>query len=142
MNPLIRRPVVLGLASALVLVLAACTQAAPTDQADAEQAGCDAVDALETALQDFRDLDPATASSDDVIAARDAVGEAWDDVKASSAAIGDANEAAIDAAWEQVSTAVDEFSDDVPVSEAIVPVQDALGEVQSAFDEMRDGTEC
>lgn len=142
MNPLARRPLLLGVVSALVLVLAACNEAAPTDQAGAEGAACDSVDALQTALQDFRDLDPATASSDDVIAARDAVDDAWDDVKASSAAVGEANEAAIDAAWDQVSTAVENFATDVPVSEAIVPVQEGLGEVQAAFDEMRDGLEC
>ena len=63
-------------------------------------------------------------------------------MQAAAADVPEADDAAVDAAWEEVSTAIDDFSSDVPASEALVPVQEAAGEVQAAYEQMRDGVGC
>lgn len=142
MTPIHRRIAALGVATVAVLTIAACTETTPTDQAGAEAALCASLSAFGTSLQEFQDLDPSTASVEDVQAARDDVQEAWDGVKASTADIPEADEVAIDTAWQGVSDAVDEFSTEVPISEALVPVQEAAGEVEAAREEMRNGVGC
>jgi hypothetical protein len=136
------RPAIVGIIAIAALTLVACTEAAPSNQADAEQALCDSLTAFGTSLTAFRDLDPATASVEDVETARDDVQEAWVAVQAAAGDIDEADDTAVDEAWQGVSDSVDEFSTDVPISEALVPVQDAAGDVQSAYEEMRDGVGC
>jgi hypothetical protein len=142
MTLLPRRATTLGVAAITVIALAACTEAAPSDQADAEAALCESMSAFGTSLQAFRDLDASTASVEDVQAARDDIQEAWDGVRAAAADVPAADDAAVDAAWQEVSTAIDDFATDESISEALVPVQEAAGGVQTAHEEMRDGLGC
>ena len=142
MTSLPRRFATLGFAAIAVMTMAACTEAVPTDQADAEAALCDSLAAFSTSLDEFRDLDPATASVEDVQAARDDIQEAWDAVRTAAADVPEANDAAVDAAWLEVASAIDDFAPDVAISEALVPIQEAAAEVQTARDEMRDGLGC
>ena len=53
------------------------------------------------AVQGFRDLDPATASIEDVQAARDEIQAAWDQVKSKATDLNEADEAAVDEAWQR-----------------------------------------
>jgi hypothetical protein len=137
-----RRLAPIGIAALVMLTLVACQEATPSTQVDAEANLCNSLTAFGSALSDFRNLDPETASVEDVEAARDSVQDAWDEVKAAAAGIGTADDTAVDAAWEAVSTSIDDISTDVPISEALVPVQEAVGGVQDAFDEMRNGVGC
>jgi hypothetical protein len=137
-----RRPALIGIAVVAAMTLAACNEVAPSDQPEAEGALCDSLTAFGASLTDFQDLDPATVSAEDVEAARDAIQEDLDAVKSAAADVSEADAAAVEAAWLGVSSSIDDFSTDVPISEAIVPVQEAAGDVQAAFDEMRDGVGC
>jgi len=124
----------------LVLVATACTQ--QETQPTAEAAVCTSVSELGTAIQDFRDIDPATASIEDVQAARDDIQTAWDQVKDEAVDLSDADETAVQDAWDGVVQSIEDFPTDQPVADGLSGVQDAAGDVQTAVDEMRDGMGC
>jgi hypothetical protein len=124
----------------VLLVATACTE--QESQPSAEAAVCASVSAFGTAVQDFRDLDPATASIDDVQAARGDIQAAWDQVKAEATDLTDADEAAVDEAWNGVAQSIDDFPSDEPIEDGLASVQDAAGGVQTAFQEMADGLGC
>jgi hypothetical protein len=124
----------------VLLVATACTE--QESQPSAEAAVCASVSAFGTAVQDFRDLDPATASIDDVQAAREDIQAAWDQVKTEATDLTDADEAAVDEAWNGVAQSIDDFPSDEPIEDGLASVQDAAGGVQTAFQEMADGLGC
>ena len=125
----------------LVLAVAtACTE--QESQPSAEAAVCASVAAFGTAVQDFRDLDPATASIEDVQAARDDIQAAWDQVKSENTDLSEANEAAVDEAWNGVAQSIDDLSSDEPIEDGLASVQAAAGDVQTAFREIADGLGC
>ena len=125
----------------LVLVVAtACTE--QESQPSAEAAVCASVSAFQTTLQDFRDLDPGTASMEDVQGARDDIQVAWDQVKSEATDLTEADEAAVDEAWNGVAQTIDDFPSDEPIEDGLASVQDAAGDVQTAFQEMADGLGC
>ena len=127
-------------AAIVLLIASACTE--QESQPSAEAAVCTSVSELGTAIQDFRDLDPATASIDDVQAARDDIQAAWDQVKSEATDLSEADEAAVDDAWNGVSVSIDDFPSDEPIEDGLATVQDATGAVQTAFQEMADGLGC
>ena len=86
-------------------------------QPSAEAAVCASVSAFGTAIQDFRDLDPATASIEDVQAARDDIQAAWDQVKSEATDLTEADEAAVDEAWNGVAQSIDDFPSDEPIED-------------------------
>ena len=131
-----------AVAGATVLIVATACTPQQESQPSAEAAVCTSVAALGTAIQDFRDLDPATASIEDVQAARDDIQSAWDQVKAEATDLNEADEAAVDDAWNSVAQSIDEFPTDQPIEDGLASVQDATGEVQTAFDEMANGLGC
>jgi len=126
----------------LVLLMATACTDQQESQPSAEAAVCTGVAALGTALQDLRDLDPASASIEDVEAARDDVQAAWDQVKAEATDLNEADEAAVDDAWNGVAQSIDDFPNDEPIEDGLASVQDATGEVQTAYREMADGLGC
>jgi gamma-glutamyl:cysteine ligase YbdK (ATP-grasp superfamily) len=131
-----------AMGATLVLIVAtACTEQQES-QPSAEAAVCTSVAALGTALQDFRDLDPATASIDDVQAARDEIQAAWDKVTAEAVDLDEADEAAVQDALDGVFQSIDEFPTDEPIEDGLASVQDATGDVQTANQEMADGLGC
>ena len=121
----------------VLLVATACQQ--QESQPSAEAAVCTSVSAFGTAIQDFRDLDPATASVEDVQAARDDIQAAWDQVKSEATDLTEADEAAVDEAWNGVSQSVDDFPSDEPIEDGLASVQEAAGGVRTAFGEKADG---
>ena len=130
-------------AAALVLALglvAACTPA--SDQPSAEQALCDALAAFNDSVQAITDLDPATDSVEDLQAAADAAQEQWAAVQTAVAAVDEADEAAVEAAWTDLAQQIGDFSTDVPVSDAIAEVGAGVDEVQGAYEEMSNGLGC
>ena len=126
----------------IVLFVATACMDQQESQPSAEAAVCTSVAALGTALQDFRDLDPASASIEDVQAARDDIQAAWDQVKAEATDLNEADEAAVDDAWNGVSQSIDDFPTDEPIEDGLASVQEATGEVQTAYQEMADGLGC
>jgi hypothetical protein len=124
----------------VLLVATACQQ--QESQPSAEAAVCASVSAFGTSIQDFRDLDPATASIEDVQAARDDIQAAWDQVKSEATDLTEADEAAVEEAWNSVSQSIDDFPSDEPIEDGLASVQDAAGGVQTAFQEMADGLGC
>ena len=129
----------MGLAIALLATTACMEQ---ESQPSAEAAVCASVSALGASLQDFRDLDPATASIEDVQGARDDIQAAWDQVKSEATDLTEADEAAVDQAWNGVAQSIDDFPSDEPIEDGLASVQDAAGDVQTAFQEMADGLGC
>ncbi len=142
MTLLHRRMTALGIAGVALFALSACTQPEPTSQADAEGQLCTDLDAFATALGGLTDLDPATATAEDVESTRTSIQDAWDAVKESAADVADADDTAVESAWQDVETAIDDIPTDVPLSEAIGPVQTAADAVRAAFAEMQNGVGC
>ncbi len=126
-------------ALALVLVVA-CNQA--SDQPTAEQALCDSLAAFGDSITAMTDLSVATASIDDLHASRDASQEAWDQVKADAANVAEADDAALEAAWNGLADAITGFPTDVTIADALGQIQSAVDDVQSAYGDMRDGLGC
>jgi hypothetical protein len=130
-------------AAALVLAIglvAACTPV--SDQPSAEQALCDSLAAFADSVQAITDLDPATDSVEDMQAAADTAQEQWAAVETAAAEVGEADEAAVEAAWTDLAQQIDDFSTDVPVSDALAEVEAGADEVQGAYEEMANGLGC
>jgi hypothetical protein len=133
-----------AMAAAAVLLVAGCAgaTATPSTQGGAETAFCDDLTALGDSVEAFIALDPATASVEDVQAARDAIGTAREAVREGAAEIDDADEAALEAAWTGLDQAVSNIPTDVPISEALAPVQVAAEDIRTVNEEIRNGVAC
>ena len=130
-------------AAALVLALglvAACTPA--SDQPSAEQALCDALATFNDSVQAIADLDPATDSIEDMQAAADAAQEQWAAVETAAAAVTEADEAAVEAAWTDLAQQIGDFPTDIPVSDALAQIETGVDGVQGAYQEMANGLGC
>ncbi len=127
-------------AALIIGVVAACSPA--SDQPTAEQALCDSLAAFADSVRAIGDVDPTTDSVEDIQAAATSADEAWGEVQTAAAAVDEADEAAVEAAWSDLSSQIGDFSTDIPVADAIGEIGSGVTEVQSAYDEMRDGLGC
>jgi hypothetical protein len=124
----------------LIFVLAACTQ--EQSQASAEADLCGSLTAFGDELQAFEDLDPATASVEDVEAAREGIDAAWEDVAAAAQDVSEADEAALDAAWGELSSDLQNIPTDQPIADVLGDLQSTAGDVRGVYQEMADGSGC
>jgi hypothetical protein len=124
----------------LIFVLAACTQ--EQSQASAEADLCGSLSAFGDSLQALEDLDPASASIEDVEAAREDIDAAWDDVAAAAQDVSEADEAALETAWSDLSTEIQNVETDQPIADVLADIQSSAGEVRGVFQEMSDGSGC
>ncbi len=124
----------------LMLVVSACTNQAT--QSEAETAVCDSLAELDSSLQALADLDPASASIEDVQAAREDVQASFDQVREEITGIDDADDAALDSAWNEVAQAIDDFPSDEPIEDALATIQPGIDAVRDAHSEMANGLGC
>ncbi len=136
----IRSAAIPVIALAVALALAGCTQ--EQSQASAEGDLCASLDAFGTALQDFQDLDPATASVDDVEAAREDIDAAWEDVAAAASGVSEADEAALETAWGARADDLQNIPDDEAIADVVAGLQETAGDVRGVYQEMADGSGC
>jgi hypothetical protein len=87
-------------------------------------------------------VDPATDSVEDIQAAADTAQTAWDAVGEAVAAVDEADDAAVDAAWSDLADQITNFDTAVPVADAVDQISGGVDEVQTAYGEMRDGLGC
>jgi hypothetical protein len=128
-------------AAAAILALAvACTPA--SDQPTAEDALCDSLAAFNDSVQAIADLDPQSDSVEDVQAAAQAADDAWADVQAAAADVAEADDAAVGAAWSDLSQTITDLPSDVPIADNWETVQAGIDDVQGVYGEMRDGLGC
>ena len=135
-----RSAILPGLVVIALVALAGCTQ--EQSQASAEADLCGSLDAFGAALQDFEDLDPATASIDDVEAAREAIDAAWEDVAAAAADVTEADEAALETAWGDLADDLENIPEDEAIADVLAGLQATAGEVRGVYQEMADGSGC
>ena len=128
-------------AAALTVAIAGCTPQQET-QASAEAGLCGALAAFGSSVDALTALDPQTASIENVQAARDDIEAAWNDVVASAGDVSEADQAALEDAWDGVRQSIDDFPTDVPVADGLTQVQAAAADVQSAREEMENGVGC
>jgi hypothetical protein len=118
-------------AAAAILALAvACTPA--SDQPTAEDALCDSLAAFNDSVQAIADLDPQSDSVEDVQAA----------AQAAAADVAEADDAAVGAAWSDLSQTITDLPSDVPIADNWETVQAGIDDVQGVYGEMRDGLGC
>jgi hypothetical protein len=122
------------------LVLAGCTQ--EQSQASAEADLCASLATFGGSLQAFQDLDPASASIEDVEAARDDIQEAWDGVAAAAADVSEADEAALETAWSDLADDIDNIPQDEPIADVLTGLQSTADDVRGVYQEMADGSGC
>jgi hypothetical protein len=134
-----RLPVAAVAIAALALV-AACTPA--SDQGSAEQALCDSLATFGDSVQAIADLDPQTDSVEDVQAAAADADAAWADVESAAADVAEADDAALGAAWSDLSQTITSLPTDQPIADNWETVQASVDEVQATYAEMRDGAGC
>lgn len=134
-----RMPVA-AIAIAVLALAAACTPA--SDQPSAEQALCDSLATFGDSVQAIADLDPQTDSVEDAQAAAQTADEAWADVEAAAADVAEADDAALGAAWSDLSQTISGLSTDVPIADNWDTVQAGIDDVQGVYAEMRDGVGC
>jgi hypothetical protein len=128
------------LALAGILAVAGCTQ--EQSQASAEADLCGSLSAFGDSLQALEDLDPATASADDVQAAREDIDAAWEDVAAAAQDVSEADEAALETAWSELSSEIQDIPTDQPIADVLADLQSTAGEVRGVYQEMADGSGC
>jgi hypothetical protein len=93
-------------------------------------------------MRKLTDLDPATASAEDVQAQADVVSNAWDDVKTAMEGVTVADQAAVEAGWASLETALKNIPTDVPIADAIAGIKTAAEPLKAAYKEMADGLGC
>jgi hypothetical protein len=120
----------------------ACDSDDGESQASAEESLCTSLDGFSAAVVKFQALDPQTASQDDYEAAAAAIQDAWGEVKAEAEDVAEADTAALDSAQAELSSAVENLPQDVPVSEAIAGLQPDVAAVAQAWGEIYDGVGC
>ena len=136
----IRSAAMAALFVAVAVALAACTQ--EQSQASAEADLCASLDAFGVALQDFQDLDPASASVEDVEAAREDIDAALEDVTAAASGVSEADEAALETAWGELADDLENIPDDEAIADVLAGLQATAGEVRGVYQEMLDGSGC
>jgi hypothetical protein len=123
---------------AVAVALAACTQ----EQSQASADLCASLDVFGVALQDFQDLDPASASVEDVEAAREDIDAALEDVTAAASGVSEADEAALETAWGELADDLENIPDDEAIADVLAGLQATAGEVRGVYQEMLDGSGC
>jgi hypothetical protein len=131
----------IGIAAALMVIVVGCTPQQET-QASAEANLCQNLAAFGSSVDALIALDPQTATIEDVQAARDEIDAAWNDVVASAGDVSEADQAAVEDAWNGVAQSIEDFPTDQPVADGLAQVQAAAGDVQSAREEMENGAGC
>jgi hypothetical protein len=102
---------------------------------------CADLEELEGAIGDFAALDESS-TLEEVEAARDEVGDSIEQVRESAADVADARVDAVESAYQDLSTAVDQLDGDDSVSEAVESLRDAADEVLLARDELFRSVDC
>ena len=129
------------LVTALAIAVVGC---APEQepQASAEADLCGSLAALGDEIQAFQDLDPATASLDDVQSQREAIDAAWRDVVAAGQDIPEADEAALDAAWQALALDIQNIPQDQPIEDVLADLQSSADEIRTVQEEIENGVDC
>ena len=134
-----KRAWALGAAALLVVALgvalAACGEEEPSEEAKQQLVGD--LEAFRASFDALNDL-TATSSVADVKAIRQDVQAAWDQVVVSAVDVREAEIGEVEAAWNDLAQAVDDLSDDTPISEILPGLIDELAALQSAYDDLHD----
>ncbi|WP_454855115.1 hypothetical protein [Promicromonospora soli] len=123
----------------LVLATAACSSETP--EQNTEQA-CGAAEQLTVALDNFGTTLTPDATVDEVMAARDAVRAAWQELDAAAGDVAQDRRQALDDAWDGLQESIDDVSGDASISDAVDSLRDEAVEVQEARDALADDLGC
>ena len=144
-----RRILGLGLGLTMTLALAACApeqeatpSAEPTASAAGEAATCEAYDAAVGSFEDFRELDPATASIDDYRTAAGEVRDAWSEFVTLRRSEAAETEFQLRATLSDLSTALLGLPEGTTPREAVDEVQPQVDAVQSALESIGPEAGC
>lgn len=123
----------------MLLATGACSGDTPEE--NTEQA-CGAADDLTAALDDFRSTLTPDATVDDVRAARDDLGETWQEFEAAASDVVADRSEELDEAWDGLQQAVDDVSGDATVAGAIDTLRDEAQGVKDARDDVVSELDC
>ena len=130
-----------ALAVALAISMAACAPEQES-QASAEADVCGSLATLGEEIQAFQDLDPSTASVDDVMAARADIDAAVANVVAAVEDIPEADEEALDEAWQALALDLQNIPQDQPIEDVLADLQSSADEVRAVQEEIENGVDC
>ena len=125
--------VLAGAGLAIVLGLVA------NSQSHAEKQYCDSLSSLQSSLTTLTSLNPSTASQDEVQSDIDAIQSDWSTVKSDASNLSDANQQALDDAWDSFQSSVSDLSGGSGSTE---DVQTAAKGLESAVQSNADSYDC
>ena len=67
---------------------------------------------------------------------------AWDDVAAAAADVSEADEAALETAWGELSSSLQDIPEDQPIADVLGDLQATADDVRGVYQEMADGSGC
>lgn len=123
----------------MVLATAACSSETP--EQNTEQA-CGAAEQLTVALDNFDTTLTPDATVDEVVAARDDVRAAWQELDAAAGDVAQDRGQALDDAWDGLQESIDDVGGDASISDAVESLRDEAVEVQAARDALADDLGC
>ena len=123
----------------MVLATAACSSETP--EQNTEEA-CGAAEQLTVALDNFDTTLTPDATVDEVMAARDEVRAAWQELDAAADDVAQDRGQALDDAWDGLQDSIDDVSGDATVSDAAESLRDDAVEVQEARDALAEDLGC
>lgn len=111
-------------------------------QADARQAFCSSVSALQESIGGLTDLSPASASKSDYQSALDTIQSDWDSVTSDASDLVGITTSQLDDAWDSFEDSVDDVSDDASVSDALGDIKSATQALASSVASTLSGPDC
>jgi hypothetical protein len=126
-------------ACVLGLVISACGgESSETAKANF----CDSLSDFSTTVTSYQDLDPTTATNDELNSAAEDIENAWDDVVNEAEDWTNADDNALTEAYDDLYWAVQWIPGDYTVAESLEALEPELSAFPQAFKETFDGSGC
>ena len=133
---------VVGGATAAILIGVWAANGGGESQADAQQAFCSSLGSLESSVEALTSLDPKSASQSDYQSAVSTIEDNWDQVKSDASDLASIDMSTLDDAWDSFKSAVDDVPDDASVSDALSDVKSSADSLVSTTKSTLTGPDC
>jgi hypothetical protein len=133
---------VLGAAALAGVVAALVVALWPEDSATAKKNFCNSLDNLASTVMNYQGVNPRTATNDQLDAAYDDIGDAWNQVVDDANDWANAYDNPLNEAYDDLYYAVQDLPGDNTVAQDLNDLQPQLSAFPQAFQETFDGSGC
>ena len=134
--------IAVGVGAAIVLGIIGRGKGGQESQAQAQQAFCSSLSALESSISSLQGLNPQTASTSDYQSAVNTVKSDWNTVKSDAQTLHNINMSELDSAWDSFTSAVDNVPSDASVSSALQSISQSATTLATDVKSTYDGMSC